>query len=173
MWPGEGIIGLARRVTAEGQLAGGLGLEQQQRHAGEHAPGQALAQRMQPELHRRVLPQEHVMLEEHGDRAIQRHVQGGHQLALEAVAQTGSDTLGDLRRKDMGRGRHRSAFLEVTRALRQAQTYRNSRLLNVTGAPVSGGSARARLDLEGVRRTRTAQRCVRGYRVRRSGIIPL
>ena len=73
-------------VAAEGDLAGRLGLEQQQRHAAEHAALEALLERVQADLHARVLPQQHVVLEVDRHLAVERHVQDGHELALEPVA---------------------------------------------------------------------------------------
>ena len=67
MWPG------ASRLKAS--LARRLCLEQQQRHATEDPPLQPLLQRVQADLHARVLPQQHVVLEVDRHLPIQRHVQ--------------------------------------------------------------------------------------------------
>ena len=82
MWPG--------RVAAERELASGLRLEQQQRHAAEHAPLEALLERVQADLHARVLPQQHVVLEVHGHVAVERHVEDRDQLALEPIVEPGA-----------------------------------------------------------------------------------
>ena len=79
---------VARRVAAERDLARRLRLEQQQRHATERAPLQPLLQRVQADLHLRVLPQQHVMLEVHRHLAVERHVQDRNELALEPVVQS-------------------------------------------------------------------------------------
>ena len=76
---------VARRVTAERDLARRLRLDQQQRHPAEHAALESLLQRMQADLHLRVLPQQHVVLEVHRDLSVERHVQDGDELALEPV----------------------------------------------------------------------------------------
>src|SRR6185437_1350333 len=78
------------RIAAEGDLAGGLGFEQQQRHSAEGTALEALLERVQADLELWVLPQQHVVLEVDRDIAVERHVEHGHQLALEAVAQAGS-----------------------------------------------------------------------------------
>ena len=95
-----------RRVTAERDLARRLRLEQQQRHAAEHAALEALLERMQADLQVGVLPQQHVVLEVHRHLAVERHVQDGHELALEPVVDAGRGALRDLRRKDLGGRRH-------------------------------------------------------------------
>ena len=94
------------RVTAEGDLAGRLGLDQQQRHAAEDPALETLLERVQPDLHGRVLPQEHVVLEIHRDVAVQGHVQHGDQLALQAVVQSRRGTLRDRGGEDRRCGRH-------------------------------------------------------------------
>ena len=94
------------RVAAERELAGGLRLEQQQRHPAEHAPLEALLERVQPDLELGVLPQQHVVLEVHGHVAVELHVQRGDQLALEAIGQTRSRALGDLSGQDLRCCRH-------------------------------------------------------------------
>ena len=76
---------MAGRVAAERDLAARLGLEHQQRHAAETAALEPLLERMQADLHVRVLPQQHVVLEVHGHLAVKRHVQHGHELPLEPV----------------------------------------------------------------------------------------
>ena len=77
MWPG------ASRLKAISPRR--LRFEQQQRHAAERAPLEALLQRVQADLHLRVLPQQHVMLEIDRDLAVERHVQDRDQLALQPV----------------------------------------------------------------------------------------
>ena len=97
---------VARGVTAERDLARRLRLDQQQRHTAEHAPLEALLQRMQADLHLRVLPQQHVMLEVDRDLPVERHVQHRHELSLEPVLHPRRGALGDLGRKDSWCGRH-------------------------------------------------------------------
>ncbi len=106
--PGLKVQGhhVPRSVTAEGDLAAGLDLQQQQRHAGERTPDQALAQRMQADLEVRVLPEQHVVLEVHRHAAVQGHVQDGHELTLEPVADSGGGPLRDLGGQDLGCRRH-------------------------------------------------------------------
>ena len=94
------------RVAAEGDLAGRLRLEQQQRHAAERTPLQPLLQRMQADLHRRVLPQQNVVLEVHRYLAVEHHVQGGDELALESIADARRCAFGNLCREYLWRGRH-------------------------------------------------------------------
>ncbi len=97
---------MTRGVAAERDLAARLGLQQQQRHPAEDPALETLLQRMQPDLHRRVLPQQHVMLEVDRYLSVERHVQHRHELALESVGDARGTTLGDLRRKDLRGGRH-------------------------------------------------------------------
>src|SRR6185437_9569438 len=99
------------RIAAEGDLAVGLGLEQQQRHPAEGTALEALLERVQADLELRVLPQQDVVLEVDGDIAVERHVEHGDQLALEAVAQAGSAALADLGGKDGWCGRHRLSWV--------------------------------------------------------------
>ena len=105
-----------RRVTAERELTRRLRLEQQQRHAAERAALEALLQRMQADLQAGVLPQQHVVLEVHGHLAVERHVQHGNELALEAVVDAGRGALLDLRGKDLGGRRHVPLSLIAVRA---------------------------------------------------------
>ena len=51
---------------------------------------ESLLERMQADLHVRVLPQQDVVLEVDRDLTVQRHVQHRNQLTLEAVAQPGA-----------------------------------------------------------------------------------
>src|SRR6202012_4272832 len=101
----------------ERDLAGGLGLEQQQRHTAEDATLEALLEGMQADLHRRVLPQERVVLEVDRDLARERHVQRRHELALEAVVEPGGLSLRDLRRQDRWCGRHLLSFRRAPRSV--------------------------------------------------------
>ena len=98
---------VAGRITAERDLARGLRLEQQQRHPAERTPLQALLERVQADLHARVLPQQHVVLEVHRHLAVERHVQDGHELALEPVVDAWRRALRDLGREDLRGCRHR------------------------------------------------------------------
>ena len=79
---------MPRRVAAKGDLPGRLGFDQEQRQAAEAPALETLLERMQADLHGRVLPQEHVVLEVHRHRPVQGHVQDGDQLALEAIVQS-------------------------------------------------------------------------------------
>ena len=81
---------MARCISAEGDLPRRLRLEHQQRHAPEHPALEALLERMQPDLHVRVLPQQHVVLEVHRRRPIERHVQDRDELALESIPSPGA-----------------------------------------------------------------------------------
>ena len=97
---------VAGRVAAEGDLAGRLRLEHEQRHPAEHAALESLAERMQADLELRVLPQQHVMLEVDRHLPVERHVQHRDELAFEPVGHAGCGALRDLGRKDLGGGRH-------------------------------------------------------------------
>ena len=97
---------MAGSVAAEGDLPGRLGLDQQQRHTAERAALEALLERVQTDLHLRVLPQQHVMLEVDRHLAVQRHVQDRHQLALESIVQSGRRPLRDRRRQHRRCARH-------------------------------------------------------------------
>jgi hypothetical protein len=61
---------------------------------------------MQAELHIRVLPEQHVVLEVDGHATVERHVEHRDELALEPVPETGSGSLGDLGGQDLWRGGH-------------------------------------------------------------------
>ena len=100
-------------VAAEGDLARGLSLDQEQRHAAERAALEALLERVQADLHGRVLPEQHVVLEVHRHLAVEGHVQHGHELALEAIVQPGRGALRDRGGKD-GWGRRHLVLLKLT-----------------------------------------------------------
>src|SRR5580704_3142365 len=97
---------VAGSVPAERDLARRLRLEHQQRQAAEHAPLQTLAQRVQPDLHLGVLPQERVVLELDRDLAVEGHVEDRDELAFEAIFHARRDPVLDLRGKDLGGRRH-------------------------------------------------------------------
>ncbi len=94
------------RVAAERDLPGRLRLEHQQRHPSEHAALESLAERMQTDLHLRVLPQQHVVLEVDRHLPVERHVQHRDELAFEPVVHAWCGALLDLGRKYLGGGRH-------------------------------------------------------------------
>jgi hypothetical protein len=102
---------VTRGVTAERDLTRRLRLDQQQRQAAEHAALEALLERMQADLHVRVLPQENVVLEVDRDLPIERHVQHRNELALQPVAQTRRPPLRDLSRQDGWGCRHRLSLV--------------------------------------------------------------
>ena len=85
---------------------GDCACEQQQRHAAERPALEALLERMQADLHLRVLPQQHVVLEIDGNLPVEHHVQHRHELALEPVADPGCGALGICVGRIFGGGRH-------------------------------------------------------------------
>jgi hypothetical protein len=97
---------VTRRVAAEGELTGRLGLEHQQGHAAERPSLQPFLERMQPDLHVGVVPQQDVMLEVDRHLPVERHVQDGDWLPLQAVGEAGSGALADLGGKYLRRGGH-------------------------------------------------------------------
>ena len=66
---------------------------------------------MQADLQRRVLPEKHVMLEIDRHAAVKCHVQDGHELTLEPVADPGRRPLRDLSGQDLGCRRHGCSVL--------------------------------------------------------------
>ncbi len=101
---------VARCVAAERNFSRRLCLEHQQWHPAENPALEALLQRMHPDLHLRVLPQQDVMLEVHRHLAVERHVQHRDELSLKPVIEPGRGALGDLSRENLRCGRHGPLF---------------------------------------------------------------
>src|SRR5579883_1703038 len=92
-------------VAGEGDLAGVLGLREEDRHAGDHALKGAL-QPLHTDLQARRLPEDDVVLEVERHRAVQRDVELRHELALDAVGDAGRTALGHLVRQQLRGVRH-------------------------------------------------------------------
>ena len=80
-------------VARKRDLTGSAGLGEEQLHAGDHPLERTLA--LEPDVERRVLPQDHVMLEKHWHAAVEPDVQHRHQLSVDAVVHTRGTPVGD------------------------------------------------------------------------------
>ena len=80
-------------VAGKRHLARSTRLRHEQLHARDHPLERTLTP--EPDVERRVLPQNDVMLEEHRHAAVQPDVQHRHQLAVDAVVHTRGTAVGD------------------------------------------------------------------------------
>jgi hypothetical protein len=87
---------MAGRIPRKRDLARSPCLRHEDLHAGDHALERPL-HGPHPDLQPRILPENHVMLEEDGNGAIQPDVEDGNQLSLDAIAHPRSHAGFDVR----------------------------------------------------------------------------